>query len=130
MKYDLTITFFGLILIIIIDGIYLNLNKNFYKPILEDNLQINYTFAIITWLIIIIAIQLLVLSRPDINDTNVLVYGLILGFCLYGVYNFTNASIYENKWNNYIIYGDILWGMILTTVISYSLFKINNLIKY
>ena len=61
MSYDLTTTFFGLILIIIIDGIYLNLNKNFYKPILEENITINYTCAIITWLLIVISIQLLII---------------------------------------------------------------------
>lgn len=130
MSYDLTTTFFGLILIIIIDGIYLRLNKDFYKPILEENSTINYTYAIITWLLIIISIQLLILSRPDINDSNIIIYSLTLGFCLYGVYNFTNASLYPNKWNNYIIIGDILWGMILTSIISFILYKLQSLMKY
>jgi uncharacterized membrane protein len=125
MNYDLTLTFFGLILIIIIDSTYLYFNKKFYSPMLEEK-NINFIYAIFSWLIIIIAIQLLVLSRPDLNNENLITYSLILGFCMYGLFNFTNAAIFPSQRNNFIIIGDICWGMILTTVISFCLFKIKN----
>ena len=122
---DLTITFFGLLLITGIDGLYLKLNSDFYKPIMGSE-QINIIYALLAWLTIIISIQLIILSRPDINESNVFIAGVILGFATYGLYNFTSASIYPDKWTNSIIIGDTAWGMLLTGGITYSLYKIKN----
>jgi uncharacterized membrane protein len=72
--------------------IYLSLNKNLYKPILEPNIDINFTSAIVCWIIIVIAIQLLVLSRQGLTDNGALLYGAFLGFAMYGVYNSTNFA--------------------------------------
>ena len=90
-------TLIGSIFIITIDMIYLTLNKNFYEPILEPNIQLNYTSAVISWIIIIIAIQLLVLSRKDLIEQDAILYGAFLGFAMYGVYNATNFATYPNK---------------------------------
>lgn len=127
---DFTITFLGLLLIIGIDSAYLTLNKNFYNPILESGQNINLIYGILAWLVIVISIQLIVLSRPDINSSNVFVNGLILGGAMYGLYNFTNASIYPNKWNNTIIIGDTLWGMLLTGSTSWVLFNLKELMRH
>jgi uncharacterized membrane protein len=124
---DLPLTLLGLITIIGIDSIYLNLNSDFYKPIMGSE-KINITYAILTWLTIIISIQLLVLSRPDLNNNNVFIYGVFLGFASYCLYNFTNAALYPDKWSNLIIIGDTVWGMILTGTISLLMYNIHKVI--
>lgn len=127
---DFTLTVLGLILIVGIDSIYLNVNKQMYKPIMDPSENINLTYAILAWLSIILSIQLIILSRPDINSSNVFVYGLFLGFATYSLYNFTNAATYPSKWTNTIIIGDTLWGMLLTGTIAFSMYEIKqNFIK-
>lgn len=126
---DLTLTFLGLILIVGIDAVYLNLNKDMYEPIMDPNEKLNLVYAILSWLSIIIAIQLLVLSRPELSDSNVFINGVFLGFAMYAVYNFTNAATYPSKWTNTVIIGDTAWGMLLTGVMSLGMYKIQNLMK-
>jgi len=125
MLVTLKNTLIGSIFIITIDMIYLTLNKNFYEPILEPNLQFNYTSAVISWIIIIIAIQLLVLSRKDLTEQDAILYGAFLGFSMYGLYNATNFATYPNKWNTKIAFFDTLWGTFVTSLSSYFLYKIN-----
>jgi uncharacterized membrane protein len=125
---DLKLTFISLLIIILIDGAYLNLNKDFYKPILEPGQNLNLIYGVLAWLTIVISIQLLVLSRPDINLSNSFVYGALLGFASYALYNFTNASTYPNKWNNQIIIGDTAWGMLLTGSMSWIMFRLNSVL--
>lgn len=125
MSITLTNTLLGSIFIITIDMIYLSLNKNLYNSILEPNIPINFTSAIICWIIIIIAIQLLVLSRKELTDKDALLYGAFLGFAMYGVYNSTNFATYPNKWSTKIAIFDTLWGTFVTSITSYFLYKIN-----
>lgn len=127
---DLTLTFLGLILIVGIDAVYLNLNKDMYDPIMDPNEKLNIVYGIFCWLSIVIAIQLLVLSRPELSDSNVFINGVFLGFAMYAVYNFTNAATYPSKWTNTVIIGDTAWGMLLTGVISLGMYKIQNLMKH
>jgi uncharacterized membrane protein len=117
----------GYIILLIIDNIYLYLNKNFYEEILDKTQEINIISALISWMVIIISINLLVLSRSDINENNALIYGAYLGFAMYGVYNFTNYATYPNKWNLKIIAGDTAWGTFITSLMSYILYKINKI---
>jgi len=125
MSVTLSNTLLGSIFIITIDMIYLSLNKNLYNPILEPNIDINFTSAIVCWIIIVIAIQLLVLSRQGLTDNGALLYGAFLGFAMYGVYNATNFATYPNKWNIKIATIDTLWGTFVTSITSYFLYKIN-----
>jgi uncharacterized membrane protein len=70
-----------------------------------------------------------VLSRPDINASNVFINGVFLGFAMYAVYNFTNATTYPSKWTPTIIIADTAWGMFLTGSVAYGMFKIKELMK-
>jgi uncharacterized membrane protein len=119
------LTLIGLGLIIPIDSIYLTINKNFYAKIIDPNEQINWIYAISTWLLIIISIQLLVLSQPNIDSLKSFINGIFLGLAMYGVYNLTSASIYPSKWTTQIIIGDTVWGMGLTGTISLILYQIS-----
>jgi hypothetical protein len=152
---NIILTLIGLSIIIPIDAIYLFLNKNFYTKIIDQNEKINWIYAIGTWLLIIISIQLLVLPQvakdlpqvakdlpqvakdlPQVaKDLTQVSYtpfinGLFLGLAMYGVYNLTSATLYPSKWDYKIIIGDTLWGMILTGTLSYILYKIKTINKY
>jgi uncharacterized membrane protein len=138
---NIILTLIGLSIIIPIDATYLFLNKNFYTKIIDQNEKINWIYAIATWLLIIISIQLLVLPQvvkdltqfakdlPQVSYTP-FINGLFLGLAMYGVYNLTSATLYPSKWDYKIIIGDTLWGMILTGTLSYILYKIKTINKY
>ena len=119
-------TLFGTIFVILIDSVYLKLNKKMYEPIIDPSVGINYTSAFISWLIIVITIQLIILSRNDLTDTNALLYGAFLGFGMYGLYNATNFATFSNKWNINMAIVDTAWGTFLTSLTTYFIYKINN----
>jgi uncharacterized membrane protein len=130
MKYNFTTTFLGLLAIIVIDMIYISINKNVYEPILDNKVDIDVIYAVLAWLTIIVTIQLIVLSRNDITYENSFITGAILGFGMYGVYNFTNAATYPNKWSKKIIFTDIIWGTFLTGSMSTLLYKLQDSMNY
>lgn len=121
---NLLLTLVGTGIIIPIDASYLYMNKNFYKNIIDPNEKINWTYAILTWILIVISIQLIVLSQNNSTQTQVFVSGALLGLAMYGVYNLTSASLYPSKWTNQIILGDTLWGMFIVGTMSTILYQI------
>jgi uncharacterized membrane protein len=116
----------GLAFILAVDNTYLYLNKNFYKPIIDPNEQMNITFAILSWIVIIVGINLLVLSRPDIDSKKSFVYGAYLGFSMYALWNCTNYALYPSKWNITVALGDTLWGSLITGTTAYMMFNYFN----
>jgi hypothetical protein len=115
----------GLLFILLIDNIYLQVNKKLYQPIIDPSEKINITAAVLSWVVIVTGIQLLVLSRDDLNRDNVFMYGAFLGFSMYALYNMTNFALYPSKWSIPITLVDILWGTILsgiTSLIMYNYF--------
>ena len=118
------LTLVGIGIIIPIDIIYLYLNKHFYSKIIDPNEKINWIYAITTWLLIVISIQLLVLSQSDNTLNKSFINGILLGLAMYGVYNLTLASVYPSKWDNKIIIGDTVWGMSLVGFVSLVLYQI------
>jgi uncharacterized membrane protein len=121
---NLLLTLIGTGIIIPIDASYLYMNQNFYKNIIDPNEKINWTYAILTWILIVISIQLIVLSQNNSTQTHVFVSGALLGLAMYGVYNLTSASLYPSKWTNQIIIGDTLWGMFIVGTMSTILYQI------
>ena len=69
-------------------------------------------------------IDLLGLSRPDLDSNNVLMYGALLGLSSYSLYNLTNFATYPSKWSVELALADTLWGTLLTGVTAYIMYKI------
>ena len=113
----------GFLFITIIDNIYIRLNKKMYNPIIDPSQTINVKSALLCWSCIVISINLLVLSRPDINSKNSFIYGAFLGFAMYSVYNTTNFATYPNKWSIKIASVDTMWGTLVCGVTSYMMYK-------
>ena len=110
------------VVFILLDSIYLNLVKNIFnkqiKSVQGSPIQINYFGAIITYLILIFGINYFIISK---NKS--IWEAMILGFVIYGVYEFTNLSIIK-KWNVSTTIIDTAWGGTLfglTTAIVYQL---------
>jgi len=129
MEYNFTTTFLGLIFLGLLDVLYFQYNKDIYDPILSKVKKINYINIVLIWLIIIVTIQLLILSRENITEYNSFKYGAILGFGIYCIYNLIE-SLYNDKWNNKIITIDTIWGVISTGSASYIMFKLQDSMKY
>ncbi len=121
---NLLLTLVGTGIIIPVDATYLYLNKNFYSNIVDPNEKLNWTYGILTWVLIVISIQLLVLSQKNLTNQEVFVKGAFLGLAMYGVYNLTSGALYPSKWTNEIAIGDTLWGMTIVGSMSYILNQI------
>jgi len=101
-----------MLIMLFLDMIYLNLiAKSMYTEVV-NNIQksvINVRIlpAIITYLIMTFALYYFIISQnKSENDA------FILGFVIYGVFDFTNMAIFENYTLNVAII-DTLWGSIL-----------------
>lgn len=68
-------------------------------------------FPIIAYILMLVGLNLFVI--PNISDDNILLdslkYGFVFGLVLYGVYDFTNLSVFEH-WNLTLSIIDVLWG--------------------
>ncbi len=99
------------------------LAKGFYNKhlsaFLADN--VNWNAAIIFYLIFIIGIFIFaVLPAVEKQSwTYALLYGSLFGFFTYATYDLTNLATL-NGWPMKIVLVDILWGIVLTAVVSVS----------
>jgi uncharacterized membrane protein len=105
------------------------MSKLFYtekiQKIQKQELTFKYVPAILAYitLLIIMFYICIPLSKYYKQHHPSLVFGLV-GFCVYGVYNFTNGAIFTNYDSLFIII-DTLWGLV-----SFALFGlIYNLLK-
>lgn len=97
--------------------------KNFYGRHLSDFLsdQVNWTAAVVFYLLFIIGIFLFVImpSYEKQSYLHALIYGALFGFFTYATYDLTNLATLNN-WPIKVVVVDILWGMVLTSAVSVS----------
>lgn len=111
------------ILLVIIDSVYIFMVG---KPVFEKTvmaiqksvLSINMPSAIFTYILMAIILNYFIISsnKPALD-------AFILGFCAYGIFDFTNMAIFKN-YNLKTAIIDTLWGAILfytVTVITYKI---------
>jgi uncharacterized membrane protein len=112
IKYLIILT-----LVLLLDFCYLSLIQNTMlktiKKIQNKPLKINWMYLILCYLIISFVIYYFV-----IKERKGILYSFILGFCIYGIYETTNMTIFTN-WNKNIVYIDTLWGGILFSLVNY-----------
>ena len=106
-----------LTLVLLLDFCYLYLIKNtmlkVIKNIQHKPLKINWIYLILCYLILSFTIYYFV-----IKERKSILYSFILGFCIYGIYETSNMTIFTN-WNQNIVFIDTLWGGILFSIINY-----------
>ena len=115
------------ILLVLIDLIYLYFSG---KPVFDktvaaiqsSSLVVNIAPAIFTYILMVILLNYFIIS---VNKSPFDAF--ILGFCAYGIFDFTNMAIFK-KYNLRTAITDTLWGAILfftVTSITYYVKKSN-----
>lgn len=117
------------ILLIIIDLIWLSIIKNKYSEqilnIQKVPMEINYYSALMTYIIMAFGVYYFIKDIDKANTKKKILSAFVLGIVAYGVYDFTNGTIFKD-WNWSIAFFDILWGGILmgSTVYILDYFKV------
>ena len=114
------------VIFILLDIIYLTSTRSITLPIIK-NIQHSPLNINVYSLIIVYIFDIFVLYYFIINKKTSLLEAFLLGSCIYGIYEFTNKSIF-NKWNYSLVIIDTLWGgvlFVLTTFLSRLFFKNN-----
>jgi uncharacterized membrane protein len=113
------------ILLVLVDSIYLYFIG---KPVFDktvaaiqnSSLVVNIAPAVFTYILMAILLNYFIISvNKSVFDA------FILGFCTYGIFDFTNMAIFK-KYNLRTAITDTLWGAILffsVTTITYYLKK-------
>ncbi len=119
--------------LLILDGLWINFfMKDKYnkmiKNIQNSDIQVNKVFAVASYTLMVVGLNLFVLPRLDVNNINIkdcLLYGFTFGIVLYGVYDFTIAAVLK-KWDIDLAYIDVLWGGFVYFAASFVLSFMNN----
>jgi len=106
-----------LTLLLILDIIFINLTYDLFnnqiKIIQNKPIKIKYLGFIITYSIMIFGFYHFI-----IKDNKSTFDGLIYGFVVYGIYEFTNYTLFNN-WDYKTIIVDVMWGTLLHGLLTY-----------
>ena len=99
------------IIVLLTDMIYLSSVKNLYgrlvKRIQGSDIKLNMTATILDYILIVFSIYyFIILKNASIQDA------MILGLCIYGIYELTSMAILKN-WTWDVVIIDSIWGAIL-----------------
>ncbi len=105
--------------------------RSFWDLIVVENgsAQISLWFGLLAWAIIALMILIFVTkSWYATSYKTALVYGAILGGCLYAVYDFTNLTFLKDYSLQFAIV-DIIWGAVICSLVSLSMYMFSNFIN-
>ena len=89
------------------------------KQIQNSPMEINFYGAIVSYLLLMVVLyKFIILENKSPNDA------FLLGFCIYGVFDFTNYAIFK-KYDLVTGITDMVWGGILFYIVTF----ISQLIK-
>jgi len=119
---------FTFIVFLMIDMLWLGvISKNIYQKYLGKFLtdNINWTAALIFYIIFVVGISIFVIY-PAINRNSVshaIIMGALFGFFTYATYDLTNLATLKD-WPLTIVIIDMIWGSVLSAIVSLSGFYI------
>lgn len=94
--------------------------KYFYNPQFEaingKKFKVRIWAGLLVWLFLAIACSMLV-QYSDLDNLGLFLYGMFVGFIIYGVYNFTNYATIQ-KYSIKTVAADTLWGTLVFSVVS------------
>jgi len=124
----------GTIVLIIIDTIWLLavMNKSFSNMVYNiqgQPMSLNIPYALIVYILLGIGVTYFGINRVDKDAPlmSSLINGGLFGLICYGVFDFTNMTIFKN-YDTTTALLDTAWGGILCTLTTYISYKIINLI--
>ena len=119
----------SLVLFIILDGIWISSNFNYYmtvlKKIRKEPFVLKIPPIIISYICLSIALYLylkfIIYEIKEQKNTNkyliAVLYGFLFGLAVYGTYSFTCCTYFKN-YTYYDGFKDTLWGIILFCIIG------------
>ena len=115
--YFLTVPVFFLIDLIWLGVVAKDYYQKNLKYILSPN--VNWTAAIIFYLIYIVGILIFAVLPAVAKDSlrHAAVWGALFGFFTYATYDLTNLALLK-EWPLNIVFVDILWGVVLCSVVA------------
>ena len=117
MEIDYIVIFKIGVIILLLDFFYINIIYNKFNKLITDiqgsPIKLNIYGAVLCYSCIIFMLYYFI-----INEKKSVLDAFILGFCTYGVYEFTSMSIF-NKWDINIALTDTIWGGLLYGLTTY-----------
>ena len=106
--------------------------KNIYQKYLGGFLSstVNWYAAIIFYLLYILGISVFAIY-PSVNKDSAvraIMLGALFGFIAYATYDLTNLATIKD-WPLPIVFIDMIWGAVLTAIVSFAGFHIVNFLK-
>jgi uncharacterized membrane protein len=97
----------------LLDTLWFTLTKNIYEPYVTKK-KISKLVVVFIWIILCSALSVQ-LTPADYKEA--IVYGSLVGFVVYGVYNAT-AYTTQREWQLYLAILDTAWGVTMCGVAS------------
>lgn len=123
LSYVLTFIVFFIVDMAWLGFIAKDLYKRYIGNFMSD--QINWTAAIVFYLLFIVGIFIFAILPAIEKDSlrSAIVLGALFGFFTYATYDLTNLATLKN-WPLGIVIIDIIWGSVLTGIVSTAGFYI------
>jgi len=110
------------VIVLILDGIFLSLNRGFFNKQLvsvqKSEVSMNAFGAIMAYIFIVMSLYFFI-----IREKKSVAQAFLLGLCIYGVYEYTNYAVFTN-WRLKTTLVDTLWGGILFALTTFLYYKI------
>jgi uncharacterized membrane protein len=110
----------GLIVFVALDAIWLTLMAPSYRAVMGDMLAANIRIAPAVLFYVVDMLGLIIfVARPGRRHGGawVVAHGALFGLFTYATYDLTNYAVLRN-WDLALTIEDIVWGMVLSTVVS------------
>lgn len=121
----INILIFSTAILLGLDFIYLNLTKSIFETqvfkIQHNVMKVKLFPAILCYLLLVVGLNYFILqSHRSILEA------FLLGFIIYGVFDFTNLAIFQKyDWNVAIM--DMVWGGILFALTTWIVYTFNSM---
>ena len=123
ISYILTFAVFFIIDMAWLGFVAKDIYKKYLGNLLSDN--VNWIAAIIFYLLFVVGIFIFaIMPSVDKNSLQLaIILGALFGFFTYATYDLTNLAILKD-WSLTIVFIDIVWGAVLTGIVSTAGFYI------
>ena len=118
-----------------LDAVYLTSFGDFFqrlvKKIQGNKLTLNVGAAVVTYLAMILVLNVFILQQPKIPENKKYMLAWVLGLCVYLVFDGTNLAIFQG-WTWKALMLDSIWGSLLflvTTLVTVKFVKALKLTK-
>jgi uncharacterized membrane protein len=126
MNYNIIIIL--LITVLVLDSIYLSLiGGPLFDPMIKNiqssKMKVNFYGASVVYVLMIIVLYYFIINEKKTPNE-----AFILGFCIYGIFDFTNYALF-NHYELIPSIVDMVWGGILFYLTTYITYKYMNMTK-